>query len=640
MRDLADVVDLWDSRRAAEGAMLQRMRTVAAHYHDDVIMPLPELDGGEDYSTPNLIAQGIDQFAYRVSSVLPDMTWPALDPAKTTSVRKAQDRRSVAFSWWHASGMKRQLEQRAKWLRAYGSAPSLVTLDYERMIPRYEARNPAMVLPGHKSRPWDVEVEDVLFSYTWTLRELSERYGITFDRKTRSGYTTMDAGCTVECIQYLDHDQWALVVLGPAECEMRLTTPLARALTSPRGREYSDRRERGISDVISYGNILGNWGSSQVVVLENEMHDLGICPASVPGKFGLERLQGAVDSMVGLRKLQGKLMALEVLSVERGIFPNEWAILDPTGNSQVVKLADGRSGVVGEIRGGTMQVTNVTPGQMTMNTINYLERAQRMNGLLPQEWGGESTSNIRTGRRGEQVLSATVDQSIRADHELFAAALEHENRIAVAWAKKLKRPVTVYVSRVGGGGKQPLSYTARDLFETDRNEVAYSQAGADISQLIVNSAQMQGTELISQDTARRMNPLIDDPDHEKAQVAAEKIDRAIFAGFEQSLVTQQIALPDAVYIRKLMREGVDIGDAIEKAQERAQERQASSGVPGEATGPVEPGSPEAQPGLQPVSPAAAGMAEPTGPVTGPGQEQTDLAGLLRALQTTRRAANA
>ena len=624
MRSATDVYALYQQRRSEQSPLLNRMQDVASHYHDEIVLPLPELDANERYSVPNLIALGIDQFGMRVASVLPDQTWPALDTSKKTSVQRSVQRRQAAFGWWEASNMKLALRQRARWLVGYSSSPVLVTPNYDTGMPFYEPRNPAMALPGTKRNRYDVEVPDCLFSYRWTARDLRERYGAVFMRSGRGGSGQVTDDTLIDCIEYLDAEQWLLLAVGPANSDLALDP-------------YSGRAERGIVNV----QVAGKTGNgSPLVVLDDTMHGLGLCPVSVPGRFGLERAMGMMDNLLGTRELQARLMALEILSVERAIFPNEWALLDVAGNSEVVKLADGRSGVVGEVRGGRIETTNVQPGVMTQNTINYLERAQRQNGLIPAEFGGEGATNIRTGRRGDQVLAATVDQSIQEHHELLATSLEHENRIAVAWAKKVfgNRPVSFYVTWPGQKGQ--IDYTADDLFaESSRNVVSYSHAGADISQLIVNTAQMQGTGLISEDTARRMNPLVDDPDFEKQQVLAEKIEQAGLQAFQQAIVSGQVSLDDWSFVADLVQNhNTTLTDAIKQAQQRAQERQASSAPPGEPAGPVPPGSPEAQPGLAAGSPAEAGAVAPT--VAPPGPSQTNLAGLLRALATTSRAAHA
>lgn len=621
MRTVEQILALAQSRRMAQSPLTQRMADVAAHYHDDVALPLPELDENEKYSVPNLIAQGIDQFAMRVASVLPDMTWPALSPDKPRSVQRAADRRQVAFAWWESSGMRYQIRQRARWLIAYGSGPSLVCWDTRNAVPSYVSRNPMLTLAADKANPWEFGVEDCIFVHRWTHAMLTERYGIGYAKPNRNATSWTDCGPDepVELTEYLDGDQWTLVCTGPDSAVVV-------------DRPYSSRREAGISAVTIHGRIAA--GKGEVCELDTVYHDLGVCPVSIPSRFGLERVTGQMDAMLGLRGLQARLMALEVLSVERSIFPNEWAILDGTGNSQVVKLADGRSGVVGEIRGGTMHVTNLQPGMLTNNTIDRLERAQRQNGLLPAEFGGEAASTVRTGRRGDQILSATVDASIREHHDLIAGSLEYENTLAVAWAKRYRRGVTVYV----GKEQSQLDYTASELFETDRNSVDYAMAGADVSQLIVNTAQLMGTELISADTARRMNPLIDDAEHERGQVIREQIDRAVLSGFQQAAASGQLSLDDAAYVQRLVtKDHLDLVDAIEKAQQRAQARQASAGPPGTPEGPVQPGAPEAQPGLAAGTPAEAGATQPA--IEPPSESQVNMAGLLRALQTTKRAAN-
>ncbi len=626
MRDPLDIHSLWQQRRADMAPLTRRMMDVAAHYHDDIALPLPELDENEQYSVPNLIAQGIDQFSMRVAGVLPDMIWPPLNPQQTRSVQKATDRRKAVFGWWEASDMKLAMRQRARWLIAYSASPVKVVPDYDRGVPRYVPINPALALPSYKSERYRVDLDDCIFTYRWTIRQLREKYGVTFQLRHGRNMVACTDDTLIDCIEYLDAEQWTLLALGPVQGHMLLDD-----------NPYSSRRAAGISAVTRLGTTSNG---QEMLLLEDTMHDLGICPVSMPGRFGLERSSGQMDSLLGMRALQARLTALEILAVERSIFPNEWAVLDPSGQSQVIKLADGRAGIVGEIRGGQMVTTNMTPGMQTSNTINYLERGQRLNGMIPADFGGESATNIRTGRRGDQVLAATVDESIREHHDLLAASMTHENKIAVAWAKKHmgSRKTSFYVSWRGVQGQ--LEYTANDLFETDNNIVSYAQAGADISQLIVNSAQMQGTDLISQDTSRRMNPLIDDPDYEKQQVMAEKLERAGMAAFEQALASGQVALDDWAFVyEKVIKDGLVFHDALLAAQKRAQERQASAGPEGAPDGPVAPGAPEAQPGLAAGSPAEAGAVAPE---TVPQQDgsQTNLAGLLRALATTSRAANA
>ena len=67
--------------------------------------------------------------------------------------------------------------------------------------------------------------------------------------------------------------------------------------------------------------------------------------------------------------------------------------------------------------------------------MDRLERQERLEGAIPAEFGGESASNIRTGRRGESVLSATVDYRVQEAQTTFEQSLLAEDKIAVAIEK-------------------------------------------------------------------------------------------------------------------------------------------------------------------------------------------------------------
>jgi len=622
-RSAADIHALKNQRQSEQSPLLRRMGEVASHYHDDVALPLPELDDNEKYSVPNLIAQGIDQFATRLASVLPDQVWPPTDPTKAKAVKAAALRRQAGFSWWQHSDLQAAMHQRARWLVGYATSPVQVTPDYDVAMPRFTARNPMLTLPAAKARSWDVAVDDCIFLCTYTARAIREKYGVVFtNTKPRNLGERLSDDTMLSVIEYLDAEQWTVLLEGPQDHQTTVDVP------------YSSRRQAGIGPVSIAGSLPHG---GQLIVLDTVTHDLGVCPVAIPGRYGLERIAGQMDSLLGIRGLQARLMALEVLSVERAIFPNEWAILDTAGNSQVVRLADGRKGEVGEIRGGQMHVTNLQPGQQTNNTLNYLERAQRLNGLIPADFGGESASNIRTGVRGDSVMSATVDPLLQEYHQSLARSLQHELAIGVAWTRLMNKPLSVYLG--WKGFKTHVVITdVRDTFDTDQVQVSYSHAGADLSQLIVNTAQLVGTDQLSLDTGRRMNPLIDDPDHEKQQVAVEKMERAGMTAFEQAIVQGQVSLDDWAFTAKSVTDGDSLVDALRKTQARAQARQASAGPPGTPEGPVPPGAPEAQPGLAAGSPAEAGNTPPT--VAPPGDSQVNLSGVLRALATTSRAAGA
>ena len=88
------------------------------------------------------------------------------------------------------------------------------------------------------------------------------------------------------------------------------------------------------------------------------------------------------------------------------------------------------------MRGGDLRDMQMQPGYMTNPAIDRLERAQRLTAGIPPEFGGESTTNIRTGRRGDAVLSAVVDFPVQEAQRIMARSLQEENELAVTMSKK------------------------------------------------------------------------------------------------------------------------------------------------------------------------------------------------------------
>lgn len=626
MRSIESIHALAQSRKADDGPLLRRMREVADHYHDDVVMPLAELDASEKYAIPNLVAQGIDQYAARAASVMPDMVWPATNPGSQKSVDRAQKRRQAAFGWWENSAMPLLQRQRCRWLTGYGSGPVQIVPDLtERAkrrgtygIPLWQPRNPMTALPSPRIRPFDVSVDDCIFSYTRPHKWLRVNYGIRFPASNRGDFMPDDM--RIEVLEYLDADEWVLIAVGPAT-----DTNWAAA--------YS-----GVGKTIL--SLTGNnspRGGITLIELERVANRLGVCPVSLPGRVGLERIAGQMDGILGMRVLQARLMALEINAVERAIFPNEWAVFSEASGGQVVKLADGRKGIVGEVRGGQVLVTNVNPGVQTYNTMNYLERSQRLSGQIPAELGGESQTNVRTGRRGEQLLSNVIEPALAETHQLMAHAMTWENELAVATIKAYagNRTFSVHVSWTGAKGvKGGITYTPNQLFETDENTVSYAQAGADSNSLVVGIGQRVGIGELSLATSRQIDPFIDDPEEEGRRVTLEGIERAVLTSLEQQAASGALPIDDLVFIAHEIKVGhADVIAAVQAAQQRAQQRQASAGPPGTPTGPAAPGSPEAQPGLAAGTPGAAGAVPPTVPDVPQGQ--ANAVQVLRALATVR-----
>jgi hypothetical protein len=243
---------------------------------------------------------------------------------------------------------------------------------------------------------------------------------------------------------------------------------------------------------------------------------------------------------------------------------------------------------------------------------------------------GEAASNIRTARRGAQVLSSAIDFTIQEAQEIFEAALEEENVRAIAIDKAYfgTQQKSFYFSWNNTKGRG--SYVPNDTFETDENQVRYSFPGADINDLIVGGGQRLGMETMSHHRFMELDPLIEDPEFEHQRIISEGLERGTLQSLMQGITTGQIPPSDAARISQLvLTKKKPLWEAIQVAQEEAQARQATSGAPGTPEAPAEPGSPEAQPGL-----AAPGAGAEAGTIQAPGQSSLNLQQLRQNLLRT------
>ena len=78
-----------------------------------------------------------------------------------------------------------------------------------------------------------------------------------------------------------------------------------------------------------------------VAEIERVRNRTGVCPVVVAGRVNLDRAQGQFDGMLGMYQTQAKLMALEVLAVQKGIFPDTWLVARPGETPQIVNTANG-----------------------------------------------------------------------------------------------------------------------------------------------------------------------------------------------------------------------------------------------------------------------------------------------------------
>jgi hypothetical protein len=591
------ILTLYRDRKAAYAELHGKMREIGDVYNGNIDIPLPDMDRDDEHpSVPNLLAQGVDQMAGRIASITPQVAFVSNKPGVRKYDRMAHDAGRVLTGWWQADRLTMKQKIRARRLIAYGMAPTVMRWDYKDHRPVWEVRHPLEALPSLDLQPGQVRPQDAIFSFTRTVGWLIGRgysphlSALMGDRET----PTRDTKVTV--LEYVDGGEHVLMAAGHYNVNL-----------------YGyDMVNMGVADV----------NGLRGVVLERYANLAEEAPVTIPTRLTLDRMTGQFDTMLGIYYQQAKLMALETIAVEKGIFPDTYLV---SRAGEIAKFVDGphdgRTGKVNIITGGDIRELQTQPGYLTNPTIDRLERAQRVTAGIPAEFGGESGSNIRTGRRGDAVLSAVIDFPVAEAQEAFAYSLEEENEIAMQMARRIDGDTkrTIFVGT--GNNRRPVSYVPTETFEQTEHVVSYPAAGSDINSLVIGLGQRVGLGTMSKKTAAHLDPFIENPEIEHDTIIAEGLEQALLSGIQQQ--ASEGALPPLV-LAKIMAlvsdDKMELAEAMHKVTEDAMKEQQA-----------------AQQGMAPETPEAA-MAGPaaaamTGsPIPGASEGQADLAGLLSTLR--------
>tara|TARA_B000000565_G_scaffold219496_1_gene173764 strand:- start:662 stop:2419 length:1758 start_codon:yes stop_codon:yes gene_type:complete len=577
VKTIEEIVAIYASRQQGSDDAKSRMRNLRDYYNGDVIVPLPELNSDEQSAVANLLAQGLDQTAMRIASTRPDIYCPPTDPAKKRSRDNSEIRRKAIFGWWEHSRMDLQIAKRARHLIGYATTITQIRFNPKTGCPEWHLRDPLTAYPATLLGVDDMRPRDVVFAYERPLGYLRTMYPEA--ARTFQGDSGAGDDQPIEMIEYVSDEEQVLIAMrGPVKTGLFATST--------------------------------NSDENIVVELERAPNPLGECPVVCAGRISLDDAQGQFDGILGMYQMQARLMALEVIAVQKGVFPDTWLIGRPGETPQIVNPADGLTGEVGLVRGGDLRDMQMQPGYMTNPAIDRLERAQRLTAGIPPEFGGESTTNIRTGRRGDAVLSAVVDFPVQEAQRIMARSLQEENELAVMMSKKYagNKGKSFYVTSKNAKGR--VDYTPNDNFDSTDNVVIYSQAGADINNLVIGGGQRVGMGTMSKRSFMAIDPLVEDPEFEHDAVVAEQLEQALLVSIQQQASEGSIPPADLARIMELVSTNqLELAEAVEKANKEAQERQAST---------VDAAAPEAQPGLAMPGMGAEAKAMPAPPGGGGG----------------------
>ena len=556
MKTIEEIISIYTTRSRTNDAAKARMRNLRDYYNGDIVVPLPELDSDEKSAVANLLAQGLDQTAMRIASTQPDIFCPAIDSETKRARDNASKRRKALFGWWEHSRMDLQLGKRARHLIGYATSIVQLRFNPKTKCPEWHVRDPLTAYPAKMLGVDDLRPRDVIFAYERSLGWVRQRYPEAAHKFGND--TNVNEDHPIELIEYVDAEEQVLI------------------------------GTRSPIQTVSFGNTTQS-SPFMALELERAPNLLGETPVVFSERISLDDAQGQFDGILGMYQMQARLMALEVIAVQKGIFPDTWLVGRAGETPQIVNPADGLTGEVGIIRGGELRDLSLQPGYMTNPAIDRLERAQRLTAGIPQEFGGESTSNIRTGRRGDAVLSAVVDFAVQESQRILSRALQEENKLAITMSKKYAggRKHSFYVSAKNAKGH--VDYVPNKDFDSTENIVSYSHPGADINNLVIGGGQRVGMGTMSKQSFMALDPLVDDPEFEHDTVIAEQLEQALLASVQQQAAAGAIPPSDLARIMELVKNNdMELAEAIDKVQKEAQERQATL---------VEQMAPEAHPGL-------------------------------------------
>ena len=598
MKIVDDILALYKSRSAYYSNLHSKMRTIQSIYNGSMEVPLPDMERSDMPSAPNLLAQGVDQMAGRITSVIPSVTFASAKPGARLADRNAQNAARTVTGWWQEDRVPMKMKQRGRHFIAYAMSPVHIRWNPRESLPTWQVRHPLETYPSTDVIPGKVSPVDCIFAYKRSAAWMrANGYADRLFALTGKMDTPNEA--MIQLIEFVGEGMTHLIAAG-----YRTTDPYA--------------------PINLYDDIGTSMKGVTLEMFPNMTEDI---PVILPMRVTLDTASGQFDNMIGMYYQQAKLMALEVIAVEKGIFPDTYLVSRPGEVGRFLDGPhDGRTGMVNIIAGGDVREIQSQPGYLTNPTIDRLERNQRVTAGIPAEFGGESNSNIRTGRRGDAVLSAVIDYPVAEAQEAFAYSLEEENEVAIqlakAWAGDTTK--TIYVGT--GNSSRPVTYTPNKTFEVTEHVVSYPATGTDLNNLIIGVGQRVGLGIMSKRTAATLDPYIDNPEQEHDQIIAEGLEQALVSGLQQQAASGAIPpLTLAKIMRLVSNDKMELAEALNKVTEEAMREQQA--MEQEAAMAATPEQAAAGPTVEAMAGAAPGQA-----IQGPNQSQQNLLSLLSTLR--------
>lgn len=573
LRSFNEIVNIVKDLQIQQGPVLNRMKDILDRYDGDWVLPLPDIDKEPNLPplTPALIADAVDNMAMRAASVRPVNIFPAIDPNKDRGRRSreyAEKRRKIVAATYHNSKWNLARRRYYRQLAAYHTCSLVVLPDFQTGLPKIEVRDPLGTYVEPQANEELRQPEYVAFVTRHSAEYLRRVYPQS--RQENGGpIHSHDLRELWDCVEWYDLDQTVFGIIGPVWDDRRMSNE--RPWITP-WQQLSP----------AYPNRVG--GS----------------PAVVPHNVSLGRIASRIGSMLGNVDLQARLMALDILAQEKAIWPDMYAIGRSGGMPRIIggTWKDGREGDINLLQDvESIGQIRSTPDVRTTQIIDRLERNFRTStGLLPQ-FGGETYGALRTGRGIDALTGMALDPRIQELHEISEAWLPHLNAVILETYKAYWPDKKFSMYSGWPGDKGIVEFTPKEHIETTDNTVSYNLPGADVIQQTQILGSLRGAKAISGKTFRAMHPYIDDPEAEERLVHDEDFDEALRQSILQKLLTGELPLVASALIKKYVADGLDIFDAVVKADEEMRARQATQ-------------APEPPPGMAAAPETMPGMAAP------------------------------
>lgn len=582
MRDLDTLVDLYSTDAKRMSARFSEMRLFDDYIAGRLPVALPELDKQEQSSIAVLAAQGLVGLAERVGSVDSDTEWPPVDPDQPESRARARKRKMAHAGWQEQSAMAELRTLRAEYLLGHAIGPVSVLPNFRTRVPEWRAENPLAVLPGAVANPLDV-----LPPYSFVVKEvtwgwLRKRY------EAASAMLRRPSGCKDSQpflhVRYVDDEQI---------CSFAVAID-----------QHGDVWGSSWNDGVYHDH--GGTGLDKACLLERVENRADMPLIFCPTLFGIGGQRGKFVDTIGPHRMRAKIAALALITAAKGASPDPWIESGPGGEDpEILEHPDPREGTPGLVK-GRIRTIDVQPATVALQAMSILEREVRLSGGIPAALTGEAPTTVQTGRLSAGLLANAIDFSIQKIHRKYERCEAEENRAAVAIAKGwLGGKQSFYVG--WGRAKGHVDYDPQADFETDRNIVRYPLAGSDLNNVMLRAQQMAATELVSEDTARRMNPEIPDPELEGDKVMAQRFEKALLAKVMQKIDDPASGWNEMHLVELQEMVGTDkksLGQAMREIEERVKAEQAPPEAPPEMVEQMpgmqalpDMGMPEAPPGL-------------------------------------------